>query len=53
MQAESKVIQGCYYCKKCENCKKFFEIENECNAEGLSTFNKEIVKKDFKLVGCL
>ena len=28
MQAESKVMQGCSYCGKCENCNKFLEIEN-------------------------
>ena len=29
MQAESKVMQGCFYCGKCKNCNKFVEIENK------------------------
>ena len=43
-QAESKVmqVQGCFYCGKCENCNKFIEIENECKAKGLLSFNADV-----------
>ena len=43
IQAESKVMQGCFYWRKCEDCKKLFEIENECKIKGLLTFNKVVM----------
>ena len=42
MQAKSKVMQGCFYCGKCESCNKFLEIENECKAKVLLNFNKDM-----------
>ena len=42
IQAESKVMQGCFYCGKCENCNKFLEIENECKTKDLLSFNRNI-----------
>ena len=47
MQAESKVMQGCFYCGKCESCNNFLEIENECKAKVLLNFNKDM--KDWEL----
>ena len=41
-QAESKVVQGCFYCGNSENCNKFIEIENECKAKGLLSFNADV-----------
>ena len=43
MQAGSKVMQGYFFCRECENCDNFFEIEDECKVKGLLTFNKEVM----------
>ena len=40
-QAKRKMVQGCFYCRKCEDCNKFFEIENERKVKGLLTFSKD------------
>ena len=42
-QAESKMMQGCFYCRKCEDCNKFSEIENERKVKCLLTFNKDVM----------
>ena len=40
---EKKVIKSkCFYCKKCENCKKFETYRNEFIKKGFWLFNKEI-----------
>ena len=42
MHAESKVMQGYFYCGKCGDCNKFIEIEMECKAKGLLTFRADV-----------
>ena len=42
MQAESKVMQGCFHCGKCGNCNKSLEIEKECKSKGLLSFNADV-----------
>ena len=36
-------MQGCFYWRKCEDCRKLFELENECKIKGLLTFNKVVM----------
>ena len=42
MQAEDDVVKSCFYCKKCEECDKFYKIMNECKAKGFLSFTKEV-----------
>ena len=44
MEAESKLMNGCFYYEKCKNCNKFLEFENECKGKGLLSFNRDIKK---------
>ena len=37
MQAEIKVMQGCFYWRKRRDYNKFFETENECKINKVAT----------------
>ena len=37
------MMQGFFYCRKCEDCNKFSEIENERKVKCLLTFNKDVM----------
>ena len=37
-----KVIKKCYYCQRCENCRKFKTYKLEFEKKGFWTFNKHI-----------
>ena len=35
-------MKSCFYCRKCANCSKFYEIMIECKVKGVLSFNKEV-----------
>ena len=41
--AENDVMKSCFYCKKCEKCKRFYEIRDECETKGFLSFRKEVL----------
>ena len=42
IRAEENVMKSCFYCRKCANCSKFYEIMIECKVKGVLSFNKEV-----------